>query len=300
MYDWSDLKIFLAAARARSMLEAAGELGVNQSTVTRRIAALEKALEIRLFHRNRDGCRLNEVGESLLSQAARVATEAEAFERLVAQCKRKLSGVIRVTTLESIANQILTPLLSEFIEQYPDIKVELIATNMRLDLMRGDADIAIRACRTPTQSGIVVRKLANDPWKLYCSPAYAEKRGVPGCASDLDNHVLIGADGEFAKLDPFVWLSKTVVRALVRSVCSNLANMVAAIEAGHGVGPLPNSIGVPSDLIECFAMPDFKLGIYLITRESLKDAPRVKAFTEFIGARASLLRRTLERRRSKV
>jgi DNA-binding transcriptional LysR family regulator len=107
-------------------------------------------------------------------------------------------------TLESIANQILTPLLSEFIEHYPDIKVELIATNKRLDLVRGDADIAIRACRPPTQSGIVVRKLADDPWKLYCSPGYAERRGVPGCASDLDRHVLIGADGEFAKLDPFV------------------------------------------------------------------------------------------------
>jgi DNA-binding transcriptional LysR family regulator len=298
MYEWSDLKIFLAAARARSMLEAAGELGVNQSTVTRRIAALETALEIRLFHRNRDGCRLNEAGESLLAQAERVAAEAETFERLVAQRKRKLSGVVRVTTLESIANQILTPLLSEFIEQYPDIKVELIATNKRLDLVRGDADIAIRACRPPTQSGIVVRKLADDPWKLYCSPGYAERRGVPGCASDLDRHVLIGADGEFAKLDPFAWLTKTAARAHVRSVCSNLANMVAAIEAGHGVGPLPNSIGVPPDLVECFAMPDFKLGIYLITRESLKDVPRVKAFTKFIGAHAGLLKRTLEGRRS--
>jgi DNA-binding transcriptional LysR family regulator len=300
MYEWSDLKIFLAAARARSMLEAAGELGINQSTVTRRIAALETALEMRLFHRDRDGCRLNEVGESLLAQAERVAAEIKTFERLVAQRKRKLSGVIRVTTLESVANQILTPLLSEFMEQYPDIKVELIATNRRLDLARGDADIAIRACRTPTQSKIVVRKLADDPWKLYCSPAYAEKRGVPGCASDLDKHVLIGADGEFAQLDPFVWLTKSARRARVRSVCSNLANMVAAIEAGHGVGPLPNSIGVPPDLVECFAMPDFKLGIYLITRESLKDVPRVKAFTKFIGARASLLKRTLEGRRSKV
>jgi DNA-binding transcriptional LysR family regulator len=204
-----------------------------------------------------------------------------------------------VTTLESVANHILTPLLSEFIEQYPDIKVELIATNKRLNLVRGDADIAIRACRTPTQSGIVIRKLADDQWKLYCSRAYAEKRGIPGCAYDLDKHVLIGADGEFAKLDPFVWLTKIGVRARVRSVCSNLANMLAAIEASHGVGPLPNSIGIPRDLVECFAMPDFKLGIYLVTRESLKDVPRVKAFTKFIGARASLLKRALEGRRSR-
>jgi DNA-binding transcriptional LysR family regulator len=294
MYEWSDLKIFLAAARARSMLEAAGELGVNQSTVTRRIAALETALEIRLFHRDRNGCHLNEAGQSLLAQAERVATEAEAFQRLVAQRKRKLSGVIRVTTLEKLADEILTPLLSEFMEQYPDIKVELIATNKPLDLVRGDADVAIRASRRPTQFGIVVRKLADDPWKLYCSPVYAEKRGVPRSAGDLDEHVIIGADGDLAKLDPFVWLAKTALRARVRSVCSNLSNMMAAIDAGHGVGPLPNSMGIPRHLVECFAMPDFKIGIYLITRESLKDVPRVKAFTKFIGDRASLLKRALE------
>jgi DNA-binding transcriptional LysR family regulator len=225
MYEWSDLRIFLAAAQARSMLAAAGELGVNQSTVTRRIAALEAALEVRLFHRDRNGCRLSEAGESLLAQVKRVAAEAETFERLVAERKRKLSGVIRVTTLESVANQILTPLLSEFIEQYPDIRVELIATNKRLDLVHGDADVAIRACRTPTQSGIVVRKLADDPWKLYCSSAYAEKRGIPGCASDLDKHVLIGADGEFAKLEPFIGLPRplcvrgSAVCAAISPIC---------------------------------------------------------------------------------
>ena len=82
-----------------------------------------------------------------------------------------------------------------------------------LGLGRGDADTAIRACRTPTQSKIVVRKLADDPWQLYCSPAYAEKRGVPECANDLDKHVLIGADAELAKLDPLVWLAKAAARA---------------------------------------------------------------------------------------
>ena len=88
MYEWSDLKIFLATVRAHSMLGAAAELGINQSTVARRITALEAALDIRLFDRTRDGCRLNEAGKSLLSQAERVAAEAESFERLVTQRKR--------------------------------------------------------------------------------------------------------------------------------------------------------------------------------------------------------------------
>jgi DNA-binding transcriptional LysR family regulator len=294
MYDWSDLRIFLAAARARSMLAAAGELGINQSTVTRRIAALEKALEIRLFHRTRDGCQLSEAGQSLLTQAERVAAEAETFERLVAQRKRELSGVIRVTTLESVANQVLTPLLSNFIELYPDIRVELIATSKRLDLSRSDADIAIRACRAPTGSGIVARKLADDPWRLYCSRRYSDRRGVPRRASDLNQHVLIGADGDLAKLDQFIWLAKTASQAKVRTVCSHLPNMLAAIQAGHGVGALPSSIGIPPDLIECFPMPDFKFGIYLITRELLKELPRVKAFNKFIVAHRGVLKQALK------
>jgi DNA-binding transcriptional LysR family regulator len=171
--------------------------------------------------------------------------------------------------------------------------VELIATNKRLDLARGDADIAIRACRAPTGSRIVARKSADDPWRLYCSRGYSDRRGIPRRASDLNQHVLIGADGDLAKLDPFIWLAKTASQAIVRSVCSHLPNMLAAIQAGHGVGALPGSIGIPPDLVECFPMPDFKFGIYLITGETLKDVPRVKAFNKFIVAHRSVLKRAL-------
>jgi DNA-binding transcriptional LysR family regulator len=294
MYEWSDLKILLATVRAHSMLGAAAELGINQSTVARRITALEAALDIRLFDRTRDGCHLNEAGKSLLSQAERVAAEAETFERLVTQRKRDYSGVIRVTTLESLANLFLIPLLSEFMELYPDVRVELIATTRPLALARGEADIALRASRAPNQSGTVVRKLADDQWSLYCSRTYAERRGVPRRASELNKHILIGADGDLAKYDPFIWLAKAAPQAMVRSVCSNFANVVAAIKAGHGIGALPSSIGVPPELVKCFPMLDFKYGIYLITRESVKDVPRVKALNKFIAGRARVLKRALE------
>jgi DNA-binding transcriptional LysR family regulator len=255
---------------------------------------LEAALEIRLFDRTRDGCRLNEAGKSLLPQAERVAAEAETFERFVTQRKRNHSGVIRVTTVESVANLFLIPLLSEFMELYPDVRVELIATNRPLDLARGEADIALRASRGPTQPGTVVRKLADDPWSLYCSRNYSGRRGAPRRASDLNNHVLIGAEGALADYYPLIWLAKTAPEAPVRSVCTNLANVLAAIKAGHGVGALPNSIGVPPNLVKCLPIPDSRFGIYLITAESLKDVPRVKTFNKFIVARARVLKKVLE------
>jgi DNA-binding transcriptional LysR family regulator len=292
MYDWGDLKFFLATARRGSTLAAARELGVNQTTIARRIGALETALSVRLFDRHRDGYRLSEAGAVILTQAERVASEAETFERLLEQGKRDLAGVIRVTATQEFAEVLLTPWLAEFIDLYPGIKVEVIATERCLDLARGEADIAIRAGKQPRESSILVRKLADCPWGLYCSRGYAAKHGAPTCADDLNDHLLIGADGRLTTLDPFIWLAKAAPRATVRSLCNTISNMLVAVRTGHGVGALPRDIGIAQkDLIECLPMPDFNYGWYLITREALRDVPRVKAFNRFIVARASMLKR---------
>jgi DNA-binding transcriptional LysR family regulator len=298
MYDWSDVRFFLAVARGGSTLAAARVLRVNQTTVVRRIEALEAALKTQLFVRNQDGYRLSEAGDELLAQAERVAIEADTLERLAAQRRRTLSGVIRVTTIENLASLILTPMLAEFIELYPEVKVEVICTDHRLNLARGDADIAIRAGNLPNEPGIVVRKLADDPWSAYCSPAYAEKHGVPKCGDDLNSHWIIGVEGNFIKLNPFIWLADAAPRAKVRNVCNSGVNMLAAIKAGHGVGLLPKIAvyGAERDLIECFAVPEFDSGFYLATRSDLKDVPRIRSFSEFIVARMPAAKAILEGR----
>ena len=292
MYDWDDLKFFLAAARNGSTLAAARELGANQTTVARRIAALETALSVRLFDRRRDGYRLNEAGAAVLAQAEQIANEAEVFERIVAQRKRDLSGVIRVTTTEEFAEGILTPWLAEFIDLYPDIKVEVIAAERRLDLARGEADIAIRATKRPHGPGLMVRRLADANWGLYCSRGYAAKHGAPTSAEDLDDHLIIGADGKLTALDAFAWLAKVVPHPKVRSACNTISNMLVAIKTGHGIGALPRDIAIAQrDLIECFRIPEMDHGWYLLTRQELKGVSRVKAFNQFIVSRASRLKR---------
>lgn len=298
MYDWSDVKYFLAVARAGSTLAAARVLRVNQTTVVRRIEALEAALKTQLFVRNQDGYRLSEAGAELLAQAERVATEAETLEQLAALRSRNLSGVIRVTTIEKLASLILTPMLGEFIDLYPEVKVEVICADHRLDLARGDAEIAIRAGNMPTEPGIVVRKLADDPWAVYCSPAYAAKHGVPRCGDDLNSHWVVGAEGHASKLSPFIWIANAAPRARVRNVCNSVLNILAAIKAGHGVGPLPKIVvyGAETDLIECFAVPDLDSGFYLATRADLKDVPRIKAFSDFVVARMPAVKPILEGR----
>ena len=292
MYDWGDLKFFLATARRGSTLAAARELGVNQTTIARRIAALEAALSVRLVERKQDGYRLTEAGAAILAQAERVASEAETVERLVEQGKRDLAGVIRVTAAEIFADVVLTPWLAKFIDIYPDIKVEVIATERFLDLARGEADIAIRASQQPREPGILVRKLAASHWGLYCSRTYAAKYGAPTCADALNDHLLIGVDGQLSTRDPGIWLGKAAPRARIRTVCSTISNTLVAVRTGQGVGALPREIGMAQkDLIECFLMPDFNYGWYLVTRTALKDVPRVKAFNQFIIAHAGTLKR---------
>jgi len=296
MYDWADLKFFLATARAGSTLAAARQLGVNQTTVARRISALEAALSVRLFDRNRQGYRVSEAGAAILDHAERMADEAETLERLCAQRSRNLSGVVRVTTTESIANTLLTPLLTEFMELHPQIDVEVIAGARRLDLSRGEADIAIRAGPMPTEAGITVRKLADDRWSLFCSRAYAAKYGAPRSPEDLNQHIIIGSQGFLTKLAPFMWLASTARSARVRMAGNTIANALAAIRAGQGVGPLPCAVKLfeGADLIECFALPPFELGYYLVSRTDIRDLPHMKAFTQFIVSHAPALKRVLE------
>lgn len=295
MYDWGDLRFFIAVARAGSTLAAARQLGVNQTTVARRIAALEAALATRLFDRHQDGYRLSESGRQVLCQAERVEVEAETLVRLVAQRSRDISGVVRVTTPEIFANFWLTPWLAAFMDLYPDIKVEVVATDQRLDLARGEADVAVRAGAMPDDPGLVVRRLADYQWTMCCSKSYAEKYGVPSNGDELNGHFVIGSDGPLAKLAPHSWLSQNAPRAKRRSSCSSVANMIAAVKAGHGVGFLPNTVLiVETELIECFPVPGSRYSFFLALPEVLKDQPRVRAVCDFLVAKAHETRHLLE------
>ena len=295
MYDWGDLKFFLATARRGSTLAAARELGVNQTTIARRIAALETALSIRLVDRNLDGYRLTEAGATILAQAERVANEAEAVERLVEQGKRDFSGVIRVTAPAVFAEVVLTPWLSEFIDIYPNIKIEVIAAEQFLDLARGEADIAIRGSRLPREPGILVRKLVDCPWGLYCSRAYAAKRGAPACEEELNDHLLIGADGRLSARDWHVWLRKAAPRASWPRLQHDLHHVGGdqdrawrrgfALRDRHGA-KRPHRV-----------FPDAGLRLQLLSPYPgiAGNVPRVKAFNKLIVARACTLRRLQSR-----
>jgi DNA-binding transcriptional LysR family regulator len=297
VFDWNDLRIFLAVAHKGSTLAAAAALGLNQTTVARRIAALEAALDAKLFERQPSGYRLAGAGHEILSTVERIAHDAETVEQLVQQRARRLVGAIRVTTNEPLANRLLIPCLREFGERHPDIHIEVLVQDRMLDLCRGEADVALRSSYGPGEGNVVARRLLGTPWSIYCSADYAARRGAPATAAEVACHAVIAGAGGVGAMPGPAWLERQTNEPLATR-SGSLTNLMTAVKAGLGIGALPCLLGdFEPDLVVCFQLPDeFTAGLWLVTRAELRTDPCVKAFNDFIAARARAMRHLFETR----
>lgn len=298
MFEWGDLRHFLAVARGGSTLSAAKILGCNQTTVARRIAALEESLGEKLFERAAGGYRLTEVGSAMVQNAERVESEVEAFGRMVQQRSRKLLGMIRVTTNDVLADCLLTPWLREFTQRFPVVQVETIITDRKLDLSRGEADIALRAGRSRVEGdGLAVRRLATGKWGVYCSKTYATQNGRPMNPDDLRSHPLIGGAGDLSRFEPAFITEAKAQGAVVRQASSSILNIAGAIRSGLGVGGIPCMLGeLDPELTLCFLFDEADYDLTLIVREEMRNLPHVRAFNDFIASRTAALRHMIEGR----
>lgn len=292
MYDWNDLRCFLAVARGGTTLAAAKSLRINSTTVGRRIAALEDALDVRLFDRLQAGYRLTEAGEEILADAERVEREAAALEAKLEAKRRRLSGVVRATTTEIMANTFLTPCLVDFADAYPDIRVELLIADHKVDLLRGEADVAIRGGERPTEGGLVARKISDVAWSVFCSRSYVRRRGCPRSLDELNGHFVIRGDGPSAFLPGVRWLERNAPHASVVTRSNSLSNVVVAVKAGLGIAVLPCFVGdAEPDLVRCLPpIPDVQSAVWQVTPEALRDVPRIRAFNDFIATRTAAVR----------
>lgn len=300
MFEWSDLRHFLAVARSGSTLSAAKILGVNQTTVARRVAALEQALGEKLFEKTAGGYRLTEVGSAMVQNAERVESEANAFARMVQQRSRKLLGMIRVTTNDVLADCLLTPWLREFTQRFPVVQIETVITDRQMDLSRGEADIALRAATLsagPMGDDVVVRKLARGKWAVYTSKTYAREHGIPRQPDELATHQIIAGAGEIARLNPAFMRVARETGATIRQASSSILNIAGAIKSGLGCGPLPCVLGeLDPELERCFLFDEGDFALLLMTREEMRNLPHVRAFNDFIASRTAALRHMIEGR----
>lgn len=287
MLDWNDLRFFLGVAREGSTLAAGRSLRTSQTTVARRIAALERALGVPLFEKRQAGYALTPAGEELLPLAERVELEAQRFADAAGARNRQLAGTVRITTEEVYAIILLAPYLLELHEKYPEILIEVDTSQAVRDLGAGEADIALRSTVGEQPAGIVGRTICIDDWALYCSKAYAARNGVPTTVKQLKKHPFVGGGGGNLWRHYEAWLKTLGLQDQVAVHHATSAGLLSGVRSGFGIAVLPCiAADADPDLVRCLA-PRAGHGrtLWLLTHERVRHTPRVRAVIDFLYER---------------
>jgi DNA-binding transcriptional LysR family regulator len=280
--EWDDARYVLAIHRAGSLSLAGRALGVNQSTVGRRLEALEAALGVRLFFRTREGYLFTPEGERLLPHAERMEEETQAILREISGQEARLSGVVRVTAPDAMGARLVTPILGRFHARYPGIQLELVADNRSLSLTKREADVAIRVDR-PSDPQLVGRRicdLANAP---YASKAYVAARGSPRAAG-FEGHDLLAYQDPLAYTARARWIADRAAKGRCVFRSSSTPALIAASVAGMGIVLLACYLGdAEPELVRVGTKDDVMMrSIWLVLHRDLQRATRVRACADFL------------------
>jgi len=291
--DWDHLRVFMALAREQTVRAAATSLGVSHSTVSRRIDAFERDLGVRLFERLPDGFVLTPYGEDTLRTAQGLEESLDGLQRRVRGQDGQLRGDLRVTMPDLLAANLLMPDLVAFCERYPEIDLEVAISYTPFDLVRREADVAIRITRDPPEQ-LVGRKVITFARAAYASRDYLARHDPQ---HDPQSVTWIGWDDSTRHPR---WVRATAVpQAPVRGRMNNALVQLAACKAGMGLAMLPCFMGDGEpDLARVPpGEPEPAWDIWLLTHEDLRATARVRAFMDAMAAAFLRHRDLLEGRR---
>jgi DNA-binding transcriptional LysR family regulator len=278
---WELYRSFLAVLKEGSLSGAARALGVAQPTVGRHVAALEKSLRLALFTRSQMGLIPTEAALSLRSFAESMQSTAAALERAAASQGAGVSGTVRVTASDVIGVEVLPPIVAALRHRHPDLAVELVLSNRVQDLLRREADIAVRMVR-PRQELLVARRIGQIEVGLHAHQRYLTQHGAPGSLADLAKHSLIGFDQATAFVRN---ASKALAgwrrEAFALRTDSDLAQL-ALIRAGAGIGACQAAIARRDDALVRILPKHFSLPLetWVTMHEDLRNSPRCRVTFE--------------------
>ena len=290
--SWEDFRLVKAISDARSLVGASENLGLNHSTVFRRLGALEEALGTRLFERARSGYEPTAAGEEMVRLASRMDFDIIEFERKIAGRDVKPAGELRVTTNDTLLVYLLTPIFASFRSAYPDIRLDIVIGNASLNLSKRDADIAIRATIEPTET-LVGRRIAPFAWARYAATSWIEK-GLP---VEGDDALWVGLGESLAHISAGKWIHGNInARRIVYRV-DTILGLAEAITAEIGIGILPCFIGDRAPgLVRLGLQPiDSTMeSLWLLTHSDLRNSTRVRAFMDHAVGELMKLRKLIE------
>ncbi len=281
--DWNLIRSFVAVAETGSLSAAARRLASSQPTLGRHVAELEQALGVVLFRRGRRGYEMTDAGRALLDRGRRMVENAAAFSRLALGATEKIAGTVRITASEIVAAYVLPPLLAELAVAEPGIEVEIVASNLVDNLLRRDADIAVRMVR-PSQSDLVARKIADLPLCACAALRYLDRRGRPARAEELRDHDLVGFDRGDDIIRGFAQLGVAVDRHAFRLRSDNQIVLWQAIRAGNGIGFAQRGLARSDPEVETL-LPDLALPalpMWLTMHEDVRTSPRIRRVADYL------------------
>ena len=293
MLSWDDFRYIKAIAGGRSLAGAAEALGVNHSTVFRRLGQIEGQLGSRLFERSRAGYALTPCGEEMVRLAERMEEDILTFERQVTGHDLRPSGELRLTTNDTLLVHLLSEVLAAFRRAYPEITLDVVVSNQSLNLSKRDADVALRATDRPVET-LVGRRLAGIAWALYGPASLADRKFDAELARGT--HDWVGFGDNLASVKPAKWLKQHVEPQRIVYKVNTVLGLAEAVAAGIGIGLLPCFIAAVTPGVVRLAPPDRGLesGLWLLTHPDLRHTARVRAFMDFIGSALTRDRALLE------
>lgn len=281
--DWNDLRYFLAVARLHSLTEAARELRVSQSTIARRIVALEQSLNATLFTKRTDGYSLTSSGQALLDPAEQAEAQLLWLERSAARPADDFAGVVRLAMPELLGQEFIVPTLESFCRKHGSIQLEVIADVRPQSLVKRDADVLVRLVR-PVQGDHLVRRICSIKLALYASPRYIESHGLPMSVTDLADHQLIGWNRDVGYLPFYNWLTDTAGTSQFCLRTHTMSAQLAAVRSNIGLAVLPGFIGRKYGLIRVLTGHEpFTSDVWLLQAATSHTFARVRAVSDHIA-----------------
>jgi DNA-binding transcriptional LysR family regulator len=279
--DWNDFRYFLAVARSGSLAGAARELGVEHTTVGRRLSALEGELGARLFLRGPDGLVATDAGRGILPLAQEIEARFEAIDRRVSGSDERIDGTVRFSVSEALSGYFVRH-FAALRERHPGLVVQISSGNHASDLMRGEADLAVRA-REVTEPDLLARKVACAGWSLYAAADYVARKGAPAAPEDLRGHDVIGFDDSLANTPGGLWLGAHTEGANVVMRGNSIIAAINAAICGMGIGAVPCFLAETEPHLR--RLTPRVLGgrdIYLVVHPDLARVARVRAVMDFV------------------
>ncbi len=289
--DWDHARVFLAVARSGQLAGAADRLGLDVSTVSRRLNRIEAELGMHLFDRSREGTVMTAAAEAMIPAAEEMERAMAGFLGAMGAMETKAEGVVRLTAPPGVSDAFVAPLLARFHPLHPDVRIELDASIAYADLTRREADLAIRTTR-PKSGDLVVKKLVTTRSIPMTSASYAKSLGRLRRMSDAR---WIAWDHDLAHLASARWLATYcgAIEPVLRT--SHFASQLAAATAGLGVALAAEPYRFVRDLVPVLPGPRLKQAwaalpaedLWLVGHRALRDVPRVAVLWEFLASQLS-------------